>query len=250
MALISDWQRELRSLLSRQTRAVKADPMGPAMLAFLGLAAGYGALHALGPGHGKVFACSYFATRRARIRQAVITSAGMAALHVFSAVLLVGVGYLLAGTFGTAELQARSIFLQRLSYGALAVLGLILACKVLWDMIASKDEDVCAEADGKSMAGLVLAVGLVPCPGAAIIFLFCLNLGLIEAGAVAMIAVALGMAATTTAASLAAMASRQGVFILLARHSFWFKFFHRVLSLGGAVTICILGVLLYGSVTG
>jgi len=53
-------------------REIKQNPLGPAFWAYLGLAFAYGVIHALGPGHGKVFVGTYFLTRNATLWQGVL----------------------------------------------------------------------------------------------------------------------------------------------------------------------------------
>jgi ABC-type nickel/cobalt efflux system permease component RcnA len=70
------------------------DVAGSAPLALLALlaAAGVGAVHALGPGHGKVLVGAYLASSRGRARDAIALGGLVAAMHTGS-VLALGVGF-------------------------------------------------------------------------------------------------------------------------------------------------------------
>lgn len=62
--LVAAAQRELRQKISDYAGAIRDNPRGTAILQFLGLAFVFGVIHALGPGHGKAFVCSWFLSRR------------------------------------------------------------------------------------------------------------------------------------------------------------------------------------------
>lgn len=64
------------------------DRTGPVMLVALALAFGFGALHALGPGHGKTLMAAYLVGGGARVRQAVAVAGAVALMHTASVLAL------------------------------------------------------------------------------------------------------------------------------------------------------------------
>jgi hypothetical protein len=86
LAAVIAWQGMIRHKAADVAREIKQDPLGPAFWAYLGLAFAYGVIHALGPGHGKVFVGTYFLTRNATPGQGVLAGVVIGFLHVFSAV--------------------------------------------------------------------------------------------------------------------------------------------------------------------
>jgi ABC-type nickel/cobalt efflux system permease component RcnA len=64
------------------------DRTGPMMALALALAFGFGALHALGPGHGKTLVAAYLVGAGGRARQAAIVGAAVAAMHTASVLAL------------------------------------------------------------------------------------------------------------------------------------------------------------------
>jgi nickel/cobalt transporter (NicO) family protein len=246
IATASVWQRELRSAMASRAKEIKENPLGSAFWSFLFLAFGYGAVHALGPGHGKCFAVAYFASRPARLRQAVFLGGLMPAFHVASAVAIVlGLFFLFdAATLG--GVQERSLLLQRISYLLLTLLGLFLVLKAVLDIFRSRDRESREEcADAKSMLGLALAVGLVPCPATAIVLIFCISQDLLITGLAASLAIGLGMGLTTTMISAAAMYSRSGIKGSLSRWKRPAELAHRILALSGSLLIALVGLTLY-----
>jgi nickel/cobalt exporter len=61
---------------------------GPLMVLALALAFGFGALHALGPGHGKTLMAAYLVGAGGRARQALIIGGAVAAMHTASVLAL------------------------------------------------------------------------------------------------------------------------------------------------------------------
>ena len=80
-------------------RYLRRDRLTPGLIALaLLVAAGLGALHALGPGHGKAMAAAYLIGAHARVRHAILLGAVVTFTHVVG-VLLLGVALLLASDF-------------------------------------------------------------------------------------------------------------------------------------------------------
>ena len=95
-------------------------------------------------------------------------------------------------------------------------------------------------ADLKSLVAVSLATGLVPCPGAAIIFSFAIMLNILVAGLIAMFCIALGMGVTTSAFDLVAITSRRTVLRFFDHHSRVYLFSHAMISLTGSLVIIII----------
>ncbi len=94
-----------------------------------------------------------------------------------------------------------------------------------------------------------LAVGMIPCPGAALIFIFALSLGITTAGFLAMVCISLGMGLTISAVSLLVISSRGAVLRLAQGHDRLYKTGHACLSICGALVVAVVGgVLLLGKV--
>jgi nickel/cobalt transporter (NicO) family protein len=246
LAATSAWQRELRSAMAARAGQIRENPFGAPLWTFLALAFGYGVIHAFGPGHGKCFAAAYFASRPARLRHALIMGGLMPAIHVASAVILV-LGMLLAFDAATlGGVQERSILLQRLSYLLLTLIGCALFGKALLDLVRGEDhreERECA--DTRSMFGLALAVGVVPCPATAIVLIFCISQGLLAVGLAASVAIGLGMALTTSAVSMGTIFSRSGLARSLSGWRRTAGVIQRLLALSGSLLIAAFGLTLY-----
>jgi ABC-type nickel/cobalt efflux system permease component RcnA len=89
---------------------------GPLMLVALLLAAGFGAVHALGPGHGKTLMAAYLVGGGGRIRQAVAVGGAIALMHTASVLAL-----------GFVVLTATRVFAPERVYPVLGLASGVLA---------------------------------------------------------------------------------------------------------------------------
>lgn len=213
-------QQEMNRRLSALGRELRTAPGGQTFWLFMVLAAAYGVLHALGPGHGKTMVGAYFLARGGRGRMGgyaagLLVSLAASAAHTLSAVLLVLLAAALVMPLSTSLDQAGALLL-RLSGAALCLAGLVMAWRAARDLRraqagAAPQKAEAAPASLRGGLGVALAVGVVPCPVAALVFSFCLGLGLPWTGAAAMLAMALGMGLTTSAFAALAIACRGAV---------------------------------------
>jgi nickel/cobalt transporter (NicO) family protein len=251
-------QMQIRTAMSNSAEAIRARPWGAAFWQFMGLGFVYGLLHALGPGHGKALAVSYFLGRpEARgIRAGLFFGLVSMFTHVLSATLLVLGGAHLLGLLRGQSLEAASAGLETASYALVLGLGLFLLCKGLLDLKKGRlspppEQDTATSTRGRNMLVLAVASGLAPCPGASLVLIFSLTLGLLRAGLLAMLAISLGMALTIAAFAMAASGSRSLVLTMAGGRSTLLYGLHAGLALGSALALTLLGgVLLLGSLPG
>ena len=98
------------------------------------LSFGYGVLHALGPGHGKLAVSTYLASHRARVVHAAALSVWSACVQAFSAIVLVsGAAWLTREGLGGVLTRASS--LELVSYIALVGVGIW----TLWSVASRRD---------------------------------------------------------------------------------------------------------------
>jgi nickel/cobalt transporter (NicO) family protein len=252
LTAIADWQRAIRRQLTILGREIRENPVGRAFWGFLLLAFGYGALHALGPGHGKIIVVSYFLSHPGKYLHGIVMGQVLTVVHVFSAVIVILSIHLTLKVTGLTTFELVSRHLEALSYGLLTLVGLVLLGKAMYDwrrerLLASARASARAPQPTSLKHGLVTAIatGLVPCPGAALILVFALTQQILWAGLLAMTAVALGMGLTTTAFACLAITSRSLVLGLTARNQALFTAAHRLLAIAGAGAIMAVGLVLF-----
>ena len=131
----------------------------------------YGFFHALGPGHGKIFLSGYFFNNKANIKKGLVSSFSVGMLHSLSGVILVFLLYYIFNAPVTSTSDNIRNKMQLVSYFILLALGLFL----LFKSMRSFSRKDFTENNTLSLGGLIIAVGLVPCPGAVIISIFSIS---------------------------------------------------------------------------
>jgi ABC-type nickel/cobalt efflux system permease component RcnA len=222
-----EFQRTANREIARHLKAIRdGQGAGPLALGLL-LAFLYGAVHAAGPGHGKLVVVGYFLSREARVGRGLAIGAQIAAMHVVSAVIVVGLAdLLLRRTFGGAPAEVPAVRIA--SYALIVALGLVMLARAVRRLLAGH-ATLAAEQDharthrhapgcgcaAHARAGegglLALAVGLVPCTGSLLVLLWALANDMLATGFLLVGAIALGMAITMGGLGLASVWARRFV---------------------------------------
>lgn len=247
-------QKSLTLRLNRFGMDIRDNPASGALWLFLGLSFLYGVVHAVGPGHGKSVACSYFMANPGSLISAAVMANAITFVHMLSAVVVVAAAYLVLGA-GMGGFQRVGNVVQPLSYGLLACAGLFLSGRALRRLLRGGAGEIAAcpgpeDVQGSpGTVGGMLAVsfvtGLIPCPGAAVILSFSIGLDILWAGVLAVTAMAAGMGVTTTAFVWAALGARRTVLAVSGRNRGAAVLASSILSLAGALAIACLGGLLF-----
>ena len=239
-----DAQRTIREVLADAVdRSAHGGRDVPALLA---LAFAYGLLHALGPGHRKVALAAYFLARPAGPLQGVAAGAPVALLHAAAAVAVIyGLYYLFRATVTTTFASVSSI-LELASYAAIVLLGLFLLTAAVRGILKGRKDSRNAEGIGRdqrrTLTAIILSSGAVPCPGTALILIFCLSQNLPGIGVLDALAMSVGMTVVTVGVSLAAIFGKRGLLSALPPDSRLSALFHHGLEIGGALLIVIFGL--------
>ncbi|MBI1273945.1 MAG: hypothetical protein GC131_07660 [Alphaproteobacteria bacterium] len=205
-------QKQIHEAITDQIQLLKdGQSLAPLWLLLL-ISLAYGVFHVLAPGHGKVIVGSYFIGNKARWRDGMLAGLVMAVGHTVSAVAIVVVLYLVIG-LGQFGVLANARYVELVSYGMIACIGVWLlvralkggqGCSVCGHDHAHDHHDHDHHDHGhalknKQAFGLFAAASAVPCTGSMIILLFTLAGGVLWAGILAVMAIALGMWITITA---------------------------------------------------
>jgi len=167
----------------------------------------YGALHTLGPGHGKAVVISYFAGSGGSMRRGLLMGTQIAITHVLSAILVVFLLDLaVRQATGNAPSDYRMVRLA--SYALIATIGLAMLWRAFQSLLEVRRHDhshhhgshgcaSCAALEGKAhgrTGWLAMAIGVVPCTGALLVMLYGLANDLVGPAIVMVAAISLGMA--------------------------------------------------------
>ena len=214
----ADYQRRIQQSLSTSLRDIKSGSGSLALWTLIAVCFGYGVVHTLGPGHGKAVVVAYFLdSKRPRAWiEGIFAGSWIAFTHTLAALLLAGglKTFAVFGLFGALR-EVRNV--EIVSYTLILLIGFWR----LWAGISGHlHEHAHGDADHhpdhdhhhqhpaqRTLAGwlLLTAAGIAPCAGALVVILLSLALGVLWAGIIGVVAIAVGMAITLAAVGMASM---------------------------------------------
>ncbi len=232
----AEYQRRIQQALSVSLRDVQSGSGSLALWTLVSVCFGYGVVHTLGPGHGKAVVVAYFldSSRPRAWMEGIFAGGWIAFTHTLAALLLAGALKLL-GTVGMlgAVREVRNV--EMVSYALILAIGFWR----LWAGLTGRlhehphgdghdhhhdhghdhgghhhdhhHEHMHHENRQRTVAGwlLLTAAGIAPCAGALVVILLSVALGVVWAGVVGVIAIALGMAITLAAVGMASMVAHR-----------------------------------------
>jgi ABC-type nickel/cobalt efflux system permease component RcnA len=216
----------------------------------------YGIIHAMGPGHGKSLAFSYFMSNKSSYTRAFIISQFTAFIHILGALILVLISVFLISTFLNSFVDDSIKMITKLS----AVFIMLLAVFILYKKIRNKNSacPTCCAHHGhehnhehehnhdndkkikKQDLFFVLTAGIIPCPGTVILFLYAFVLKTYFAVILASIAISLGMGLVIFASSFLSLN--------LNKVSSKVENIKNIIEIASPIFIFILGLLLFFNV--
>lgn len=187
---------------------------GEGVLALLLLAAfGWGALHALSPGHGKAMVAAYLVGTRGRPRHAVILGATVTVTHT------IGVFALGLVTLALSQYVLPEDLYPWLNLAS-GLLVVVIGAAVLRSRIGHAKKHHHHhhhhhhhehEVTPRGLLGMGAAAGLIPCPSALVVLLAAVSQQEIALGMLLIVAFSLGLAGTLTALGLAVVYARRAL---------------------------------------
>ncbi|MBW2646879.1 MAG: hypothetical protein JRE23_12020 [Deltaproteobacteria bacterium] len=244
---ISQWQHKLNKELSSLVREVKTSGSPKTFLTLILISFFYGVIHSAGPGHGKTIAFSYFLSRKENVRKGILMGGMIAFLHALSAVLIVLIIYFILKQSYIGPFESISHKIKIVSYSLITLTGAVLLIKSILDFRnrnrQSGEKDSAPHTAGyRSILSVALAVGIVPCPGAVIIMLFCMSLDMVGVGLVLSLFMALGMAVTISGAGVLSIAGKKGGLRLLTGNKRARLLFEKSLQVVGSLLVLFFGL--------
>lgn len=226
----ADYQRRIQQALSSSLRDIQSGSGSLALWTLASVCFGYGVVHTLGPGHGKAVVVAYFldSTRPRAWIEGIFAGAWIAFTHTLAALLLACALKLFysVGLLGALR-EVRNV--EIVSY----VLILLVGFWRLWAGITGRLHEHAHgaghdnghhghdhhdhehthhdEPPRRTIAGwlLLTAAGIAPCAGALVVILLSVALGVLWAGVIGVLAIALGMAITLAAIGMASMVAHR-----------------------------------------
>jgi ABC-type nickel/cobalt efflux system permease component RcnA len=242
--IISKLQKVLRQKLSDLAKSIKEKPTIKTYFWLILFAFLYGVIHALGPGHGKFIALSYFMSEDVEIKKGIIVGSSIAFLHAGSGFAAVMILYKILNSSYLKTIDNVSRQIQLISYGLIALVGLVLIIK---NIFFNKKNQNIQNISNKSMLSIILAIGLVPCPGAVILTLFSISINSIHLGALMVLAMAAGMALTISLIGIVTILLKKGTLGIFASQSELQWKLTKAIQIFGSSAIVLIGTLLFFS---
>ncbi|HXW70730.1 MAG TPA: nickel/cobalt transporter [Methylocella sp.] len=269
-------------MLSGALRAAKES--GAAAFGLIALSLGYGIFHAAGPGHGKAVIASYMLANEQALRRGLLIALGAAFLQGASAVLIVGLGAFVFQTAAARMTQAAQVIelVSYTGIAVLGIYLVYVKGRALMAAGAKPyfaphrevagtathghrhegctralDHDTCcghahipqpdaliAHFSWKTALLTIVAAGARPCSGAILVLVFALAQGIFKAGILAVVAISLGTAITTSVLAGAAVYAKTAVVKYSKASSHGAVLAGRVFEFGAALVVFGLGLTL------
>jgi nickel/cobalt transporter (NicO) family protein len=183
---------------------------GRGVLVLLLLAAfGWGALHALSPGHGKAMVAAYLIGTRGTSRDALVLGATVTVTHTIGVFAL-----------GLVTLGLSQYVLPEQLYPWLTLVSGLLVVAVGASVLRSRlrpkhhhhhHHHHPPEVTRRGLLGMGAAAGLLPCPSALVVLLAAISQHEVALGMLLIVAFSLGLAGTLTALGVAVVHARRFV---------------------------------------
>jgi ABC-type nickel/cobalt efflux system permease component RcnA len=275
LAAIVGEQRQFHRKLAASLEAIRNERSATAAWSLIVISFLYGVFHAAGPGHGKAILTTYLATHRERLRRGILLSAAAAAVQGLTAILLVFGLTTLAG-WAARDTQSAVRWAEQISFVLVAALGGYLVFRAAAGLRraltgravhahgpqcthahAGEGHDHCGHAhlptpgqldtarDVRTMAGVVLSIGIRPCSGAVLVLAVANLFGIAWAGIAAVFAMSLGTAIAVATLALLVLSARNLVAALVATESRTAVVGGQIVALAGGAVILALGAMLF-----
>jgi len=205
----------------------------------------YGAVHAIGPGHGKSIILSYLMSYRGSTLKGIMTGALAAFCHGLSAIILVLAIYYLSIKRLTTTFDMVSSRLMTISYMLIIALGIMLFSMRVYELIKTRGSYGSSKDKGiGSPFVMILSLGLVPCPGAMILLLFFLSIKLLHIGIWMAVCMSAGMALSIALVALLGLGTKNALFNVPHRQGTIQRALLSLLEIGAPVIIIMIGTFL------
>ena len=204
IAKITSVQRDLNRRMSKLGREIREGTNRWAYVLLALIAFFYGLIHAIGPGHGKTITFSYFLTENRAFLKGVMFGVLIAFTQVIMALVVVLTIYFALQRAFLASFESFSRVIRLVSAGLIVGLGIWLLLSSLGYVPGFHSHHATEKERTGSLSLLPVAfsIGIIPCPGAVILILFTINLGILKTGVLLALIMALGMMVTISAVGI------------------------------------------------
>ena len=271
------WQREINMQLTDLLYQAKAHSV-TAGLYLAGFSFIYGALHSVGPGHGKMIVTTYLATHPTKVKVSLVLTVLSAFLQAIVAIALVSI-LLVFFNSTMREVNSEANHFISLSFYAIGILGVIIVFRCLrqiWQHMRTTpatvhrshehehehehDKDgqcgcghqhiIGADAINQASSlreylGIIISIGIRPCTGAIMALLFANIVSAYWLGVVSAFLMSIGAALTTSTIALMTLSGKKIVSRYLGANTSHTTSFGAIgLQFVGGILLILMAVLL------
>ena len=242
-------QKSLNESLAAITRSLQRSRSLKGLLFIMFVSLVYGMFHAAGPGHGKTIISSFFLARDAKLRHSIIVGYLIAVVHALAALAVVLIlYYVIRGLFSTGVEQADH-YIQLVTFGVLAVLGaFMLVGRIRGSAHHHHLHDVATKGGltMRSLIGIAIPAGVIPCPGAVAVILFALSLHMLGVSILSVVFISLGMGVTISVTGSIVILAKNGALKAMARgHDHEESVPRRIIEIAGAAVLFLFGLVFF-----
>jgi ABC-type nickel/cobalt efflux system permease component RcnA len=215
------WQHQLKEKLSQLIRGSRNEKSVGPLILLMGLAFAYGAVHAAGPGHGKVVAISYVLSHQPSLSGGLVFGVSIALIHGFSGIFgVLGLSHIIQHSVSDTLVSVTGVT-QIVSYGLIILLGLGILTKHIFTMVADRTKRKGKKPQiPENSWPWAVAVGIVPCPAVLMVMLFSISMEVPLLGFFLAVCISLGMAATLSLVIITLILGKTGAVRTVSRRGF------------------------------
>lgn len=274
------WQHivneELSTLLyeAKETPFISSAPL-------LGLSLLYGALHSIGPGHGKVIVSTFLATHPSKVKHSLVLTILSSLMQALVAILLVST---LVFIFDNSmrEVNGSADNVINFSFLIVVALGTMISFRSLKKLYQAPQhhtepqhnhthqhdhthdhshknaqccghqhvasaEQINTAATWQAYAAIIMSIGMRPCTGAIMALLFANMVGIYWLGILCAILMAIGTAISTSTIALLTLSGKKIINQYLGHDEHKISKGNSLLQLIGGILLIFLGLLLFNT---
>lgn len=244
-------QRTLNESLAGITRSLKGSRSLGGLLFVMLISLAYGMFHAAGPGHGKTIVSSFFLANNAKLRHSVAIGYLIAIVHSLAALSVVLILYYLIRGLFSANIEQANRYIQLVTFAVIAVLGAVMLVGRIRGTghhrhLHAHEPEESRGVTLRSLVGIAVPAGVIPCPGAVAIILFALSLHMLLVSVLSVVSISVGMGVTiSVTGALVILAKRGALKVLGAGHEERDLRFRRIVEIGGAGLLFLFGLVFF-----
>lgn len=181
-----------------------------AILLYMGFL--YGIVHAAGPGHRKTILFSIFLSNKSKWWEPGVAGLVSAFLHGLSGVALILIFKFFSTRMLTTRVDLATKYLETSSFLLLLIVALVLFILKLKSIIKKDIPNSESKKSTRNFYYTVFITSIFPCPGAILVLILALSLGILNIGILTVVVMSVGMGITISATAYLGRGGREGIF--------------------------------------